>query len=472
MVPKFSGKIEHWIAFWEEFQHAVDNKSDMDDCTKLVYLKQAILDPGLKSTIADLGIQDKSYAAAVKLLKDRFNKPRIIHRQCCEAIKAISTNDNTRISLTKMADNVQHILTGLTRLESLGASEILTSMTELVMNKELKHLWLTHTSKITTTPPVEELITFIREKADQAEGEEVTAPTKPEKHKKQPTHHRNGKGISNVTTAPTSVVPTVTPASVSTSAPPSQPRGAPQAGKAAYPPCKYSCPLCPEKHYPYHCEVFKSYSAAQRKEHVRLHSLCTNCLKAGHTPADCRSTYKCKTCRGDHNSLIHEDQPSASFPAVASTNTTDAEADCGLAECLLMTSQVLITGPTGTTMVARALLDSGSTLSILYSKARKILELNNLGSSVRIKGVGSTAETTLCPLVGLTLSSSYQKDWTTKLTAAVMNKVTRNVPIKEASSVRDLPHLQGIHLADQHFDHPGPIDLLLGQDVWQKLFLP
>ena len=135
VVPKFSGKIEHWIAFWEEYQHAVDNKSDMDVCTKLVYLKQAILDPGLKLTVADLGIQEKSYAAAVKLLKDRFNKPRIIHRQCCEAIKAISTNDNTRISLTKMADNVQHILTGLTRLESLDASEILTSMTELAMNK-------------------------------------------------------------------------------------------------------------------------------------------------------------------------------------------------------------------------------------------------------------------------------------------------------------------------------------------------
>ena len=476
-MPKFSGKIEHWIAFWEEYQHAVDNKSDMDDCTKLVYLKQAILDRGLKSTIADLGIQEKSYAAAVKLLKNRFNKPRIIHRQCCEAIKAISPNDNTRISLTKMADNVQHILTGLTRLESL---EILTSMTELAMNKELKHLWLNHTSKITTTPPVEDLIAFIREKADQAEGE-VTAPTKPpERHKNKSTHHRSGKGFSNVTTAPTAAIPTAAPVSVSTSAPVSQRRGAPQAGRTAYPPCKYSCPLCPENYYPYHCEVFKSYSTAQRKEHVRLHSLCTNCLKAGHLPADCRSTYKCKTCRGNHNYLIHDDQPAvstptsaASHPTVASTYTTQEEDESlNLPDCLLMTSQVLITCPTGTTMVARALLDSGSTLSIISSRTRKILELSNLGSSVRIKGVGLTAETTLCPLVRLTLSSSYQKDWTQGLTVAVMNKVTRNIPIKDASSVRDLPHLQDIHLADEHFDLPGPIDLLLGQDVWQKLFLP
>ena len=42
-VPKFSGRIEHYINFWEEFQHAVDKKTDLDNCTKLLYLKQSIL---------------------------------------------------------------------------------------------------------------------------------------------------------------------------------------------------------------------------------------------------------------------------------------------------------------------------------------------------------------------------------------------------------------------------------------------
>ena len=94
---------------------------------------------------------------------------------------------------------------------------------------------------------MEDLIAFIREKADQAEGKEVTAPTKPpERHKNKSTHHRSGKGFSNVTTAPTAAIPTAAPVAVSTSGPVSQPRGAPQAGREAYPPCKYSCPLCPE----------------------------------------------------------------------------------------------------------------------------------------------------------------------------------------------------------------------------------
>ena len=471
-VPKFSGRIEHYIDFWEEFQHAVDKKTDLDNCTKLLYLKQSILDPGLKSTIADLGIKDDSYSAAVRLLKDRFNKPRVLHRQYCEALKCVPVNEDTRVSITKMADQVQHLLTGLTRIKSLGASEILTSIAELSMSKELKHLWLTHTSKVTTTPPVEDLLVFLREKADQIEGEEATAAPK-QAQRKKPSHHKPGKGIANVSTTP---VPVQVASPVAPTTKTSVQRGAAQAGTYT---CKYSCPLCAEKHYPYHCEVFKAYTAPQRKEHVRLHSLCTNCLKAGHAPSECRSTYKCKTCRGNHNSLLHEDQtiPSVSVsvatnPPVCTTNATTKVDRTVLQDCLLMTSQVLVTGPTGTTILARALLDSGSTLSIVSDRVQRVLELKPLGNEVKVQGVGSASESDCCPLTNVVLTSNYQPDWSHNLTVAVMKRVTRNIPIRNASAVREMPHLQGIKLADEKFDMPSPVDILLGQDIWQKLFLP
>ena len=61
----------------------------MEDGTKLVYLKQAMLDPGLKSTLADLGVEDAAYDAAVTLLKERFDQPRMLHRKCCESLGII-----------------------------------------------------------------------------------------------------------------------------------------------------------------------------------------------------------------------------------------------------------------------------------------------------------------------------------------------------------------------------------------------
>ena len=38
--------------------------------------------------------------------------------------------------------------------------------------------------------------------------------------------------------------------------------------------------------------------------------------------------------------------------------------------------------------------------------------------------------------------------------------------------MRSLPHLKDLKLADTQFDSPGKIDILLGQDIWQDLFLP
>ena len=50
-------------------------------------------------------------------------------------------------------------------------------------------------------------------------------------------------------------------------------------------------------------------------------------------------------------------------------------------------------------------------------------------------------------------------------------KVIRDLPLKDASVVRKMPHLQGFELADPLYHKPGPIDILLGQNVFQHLFL-
>ena len=177
-----------------------------------------------------------------------------------------------------------------------------------------------------------------------------------------------------------------------------------------------------------------------------------NCLKPGHTPSTCRSTYKCKFCSQAHNSLLHDNQANSSNPAVLSTNVTNTGVKSCIQDTLLTTAEVLLTGTNGVTLVARALLDSGSTLSIISTKTRKTLALKSLGSSVCIDGVGGAGSSTPCPMVNLHLSSSYRPDWHTDINAAVMCKVTRDIPLQGASAVRELPHIHPLHLADKHFE--------------------
>ena len=440
----------------------------MSNSIKLVYLKQSILDPELKSSITDLGIGPKAYPEAIKLLHDRYNKPRLIHRQYCEELSSVASMPKSKGYIGRLASKGTHLMAGFQRLKMIGVSEVLTSTLEAAMPTELRHVWYTQTSKLSTTPPIENLVQFLREREDQERAEDSIAPVK--SSEKSRGHKPKNRGSSHMTSAPPSASPAVVLPAAPVSVP--QPREVPPVVRKDFPPCRYPCPLCQgEKHYPYHCETFKAYSPSQRNSHVQAHNLCVNCLKPGHTPSTCRSTYKCKFCSQAHNSLLHDNQANSSNPAVLSTNVTNTGVKSCIQDTLLTTAEVLLTGTNGVTLVARALLDSGSTLSIISTKTRKTLALKSLGSSVCIDGVGGAGSSTPCPMVNLHLSSSYRPDWHTDINAAVMCKVTRDIPLQGASAVRELPHIHPLHLADKHFDKPGAIDLLLGQDVWNDLFL-
>ena len=163
-----------------------------------------------------------------------------------------------------MADKAQHIWIGFTRLKALGASEIITSLVESAMGAELKEQWLNHTSTCKTTPHVEKVIEFLRMRADREEGVSTTGSHKPLFGKpRQPKPQKKNKGMAAA--SPVATIP-VGPPTVAT--PPTGPSIASvgagssisQQPKREYPPCKYSCPLCPENHYVFHCNVFKTYS--------------------------------------------------------------------------------------------------------------------------------------------------------------------------------------------------------------------
>ena len=157
---------------------------------------------------------------------------------------------------------------------------------------------------------------------------------------------------------------------------------------------RYECILCPgSKHPLFQCEVFREMSIQGREDHIRNKNLCNNCLAPGHMGKDCRSWARCRNCGGKHHTLVHGDRrPPAAVNVVAANNNQSEQsvsinvASVGvnqlsedqsttLPNCLMMTSKVSITGPGGRQMVARALLDSGASMSLISSKLAKSLQL-------------------------------------------------------------------------------------------------
>ena len=149
------------------------------------------------------------------------------------------------------------------------------------------------------------------------------------------------------------------------------------------------CNLCNgEKHPLFQCPSFNSMSVSLRGDHIRSFRICYNCLAPGHKTS-CRSQSRCRSCVGCHHTLVHREQtaPHPANVAVVNTNSMSAKSASPIPSFLTMTSQVLVKGLGGRQMVARALLDTGATMSMVSSRVARSLQLAHLGSRITITGV-------------------------------------------------------------------------------------
>lgn len=134
------------------------------------------------------------------------------------------------------------------------------------------------------------------------------------------------------------------------------------------------CLVCKtDKHPLYMCQQFKALSHDQKISIVKKNGICMNCLKHGHFIKQCKSVHHCKVCQKPHHTLLHLDNtptpasgpivPSKpdSSPQVVASNVASSLSP----SALLMTCIVQVRAPDGSTVHARALLDSASSASFV-----------------------------------------------------------------------------------------------------------
>ena len=128
------------------------------------------------------------------------------------------------------------------------------------------------------------------------------------------------------------------------------------------------CTTCNEASHPlYACTTFQALPHEDRLATVRKLGLCMNCLRYGHYASQCQSSQKCKKCSGSHHTLLHQDTGKATRETTVS-KSTNADSSKKPPEkvisnfsngtrggLLLMTCQVIVQGPNGSTARARAL---------------------------------------------------------------------------------------------------------------------
>ncbi|KAL4131322.1 hypothetical protein QTP88_008654 [Uroleucon formosanum] len=241
------------------------------------------------------------------------------------------------------------------------------------------------------------------------------------------------------------------------------------------------CSFCELGHAIYRCFVFKRISVTERREFVAKKKLYFICLSVDHIANACQSAYRCKSCNGRHHILLHIDnrhvtstniihsyksgtvvgksEGRSSSPSFSGTSHSDIRV-------VLATALIRIRDISGADVLIRVLLDSGSQVSAITTECAKRLGLTRFKTQTEVVGLAQQRvkpikSSTSYDFVPLTTDESTF----TATNVTILNKITTLMPNKKLpNSVRKrYGHLQ---LADPDFDTPGPIDMLIGGDLY------
>ena len=429
-LPTFTGNIMEWSNFWLKFTDVVDSKDHLSTTTKLTYLKQAIKDPAVQVILNSPTEGSDTYRNLVKMLHQRYERTKKIHRDLVGKMDNLPEAKNTSQDLRRLVDDSTAYMASIRQTGHYSLETFITSMIYSRLPYKVKLDWDEHHSEEKVVAPFQKLLDFVSNRAySLADNQQTPKSEVQDKRPQKAAEEKNNqpkRANVHVTTAPISY--------------------------------KYECSLCiPERHPLYHCPKWLKMTIQQRWDQVKARKLCSNCLAPGHTTDVCRSRYRCGECQQQHSSTLHQQ----TAPSVT-VLTPELEA------ATMMTAQVLLSGPRGERIKARALIDSGAAISLITSKVAQQINLPLAKTELHFSGVSGNPCKPARHCTELAIST-LQGTRTLLLKAAVVPVVTAPIPAQEIAPVDDLPHLAGLPLADPTFHIPGQIDILLGADVFVNI---
>ncbi|KAJ8953739.1 hypothetical protein NQ318_015395 [Aromia moschata] len=195
-----------------------------------------------------------------------------------------------------------------------------------------------------------------------------------------------------------------------------------------------------------------SSTVDKRIEFVRKVRLCANCLRDNHVTKKCKIG-PCTRCKSWHNTLLHQDDHEKNTSRASESNSERQEQKTTVLSSvigkltpsyvLLSTARVQVFDRFEKPHFARVLLDSGSQSCFITKSMCERLGLQQENANLSVFGISNAR-------------SKIQKK---------MRQIT-NVYPKFSVSTRALNIPPDLNLADPEFDKSGPIDILIGAELF------
>ncbi|XP_075163105.1 uncharacterized protein LOC142235730 [Haematobia irritans] len=248
------------------------------------------------------------------------------------------------------------------------------------------------------------------------------------------------------------------------------------------------CMLCKGNHVLKSCPKFVAMDPKARLAVAKKNGLCLNCLTFGHKMAKCSNRDSCSKCNFSHHTLLHipkatqqneasnidmaqssQNQNIQSTEAPSTSENVRAYHTSVSNKTMLATAWVNILKD-GASYKARALIDPCSDETFVSRKIQKLLKLPTKSVSADIMGLGGEFLTKCSEIAFFRIGSITQPKFSFEIDALVVRDVTGNVPTHSFGNVvcDQLPELE---FADPHFYRTGPVDILLGGNLYPLILL-
>ncbi|XP_032690349.1 uncharacterized protein LOC116853391 [Odontomachus brunneus] len=246
-----------------------------------------------------------------------------------------------------------------------------------------------------------------------------------------------------------------------------------------------ACPICKARHFFSECQTFVRGSVSQRRELVRKHGRCFNCLSQGHSVRECKSKYSCRNCQARHHTLLHTSQrpeaheandsvivqPSSNVnPSVEVTSMIASSSKAQHTPVLLATARVRVGTPNGRSLEIRALLDQGSEMTFISEHLAQLLRAKRHRLPTSVSAVGGVHAGTYRFAARISLSPLSSGNPSITTNALILNTLTSYSP-KRAEGVASLRHLEGVVWADPDPTSLEPIHLIIGAELYGEVML-
>ncbi|XP_044573406.1 uncharacterized protein LOC123257652 [Drosophila ananassae] len=410
------------------YESTIHNKANLTNTHKFHRLKSLLIDEAA-NLVRHLAITDSAYNTAWERLNERYNRPRHIVNSLLEQfMKLPTTTRSDTTTLRKVSDGANEIVRGLDAIEETGRDCWIIYLTLEKLDADTRRRWIERSVE-TDSPTPKEFFKFLDARCEELELS-----------KRETIGGKTTASIGGKTRKVTHSLVVL------------------EGNK---------CSKCHStEHRLYGCQQFLDMSAGQRVSFAKENALCYNCLNPGHGVRKCKSTFKCRQCKGQHHSLLHlqrtqqaigtiaqtgEDQEDPSAHSTVTTShiaqaegsaaivcpqgTANIQQSTGWNRSTLPTAMVNVRNANGDLVACRLLLDTGSELSYIYTNT----------------WFGSYAITHTDQLV---------------VQAQVLGRITSSLE-RQAIDESALRVFNDLQLADSQFSTNAPIDILLGSEhVW------